>query len=77
MMKRAIVVTSFGVGDIRVKERCIDTLLEDVRRRAESGRAHIIITPGREDISPAQVRALSNYTGAKVLVVSAEEVTAP
>ena len=31
----------------------------------------------REDISPALVRALSNYTGAKVLVVSAEEVTAP
>ena len=57
--------------------RSRDTLLDDVRRRAESGRAHIIITPGREDISPAQVRALSNYTGAKVLVVSAEEVTAP
>ena len=32
MMKRAIVVTSFGVGDICVKERCIDTLLEDVRQ---------------------------------------------
>lgn len=57
--------------------RSRDTLLDDVRRRAESGRAHIILTPGREDISPAQVRALSNYTGAKVLVVSAEEVTVP
>lgn len=51
MMKRAIVVTSFGVGDIRVKERCIDTLLEDVRR-SFGGRAADADTRGQgEELS--------------------------
>ena len=31
MMKKAIVAVSFGVGDIQVKERCLDALLADVR----------------------------------------------
>lgn len=30
-MKKAIVAVSFGVGDIQVKERCLDALLADVR----------------------------------------------
>ena len=38
-MKRAIVAASFGVGDIRVKERCIDTLLADVRQAFGKGEA--------------------------------------
>lgn len=31
-MKQAIVVVGFGVGDAQVKERCIDSLLEDLSR---------------------------------------------
>ena len=31
MTKGAIVAVSFGVGDIHVKERCLDALLADVR----------------------------------------------
>ena len=31
MMKKAIVAVSFGMGDIQVKERCLDALLADVR----------------------------------------------
>ena len=31
MMKKAIVAVSFGVGDVQVKERCLDALLADVR----------------------------------------------
>lgn len=30
-MKKAIVVVGFGVGDIKVKERCIDSLIDDIR----------------------------------------------
>ena len=32
MTKGAIVAVSFGVGDIHVKERCLDALLADVRK---------------------------------------------
>ena len=31
-MKQAIVVTSFGVYDQKVKKECIDTVIDDVRR---------------------------------------------
>lgn len=31
-MKQAIVVVGFGVGDVQVKKRCIDSLLEDLSR---------------------------------------------
>lgn len=30
-MKKAIVVVGFGVGDIQVKERCIDSLIDDLK----------------------------------------------
>ncbi|MGM9539698.1 sirohydrochlorin cobaltochelatase [Anaerovibrio sp.] len=51
-MKRAIVAASFGVGDIRVKERCIDTLLADVRQ-AFGDRAACVRGQGEGQASPA------------------------
>ena len=49
-------------------------LIDNVCRRAESGRAHIIITPGAEDFDKYEMDRLANYTGADVLLMKAEEV---
>lgn len=51
-----------------------DELIESVRRRAESGRAHIIVTPMSDDISPREIEQLRNFTGAQTLLLAAEEV---
>lgn len=53
-----------------------DALLDTARRRAESGRAHIIITPTAVDIPESDIASLRNFTGAQVLVLAAEEVKA-
>lgn len=50
-----------------------DRLMEGVFRRAESGRAHIIITPLAEDFRPGLISALEEQTGAKVLMLTAKE----
>ena len=50
-------------------------LMDDVRRRAESGRAHIIITPTTRDFERYEIDQLANYSGANVLVMTAEEVS--
>ena len=44
-------------------------------RRAEAGRAHVIITPRRDDIEPGDIERLRARTGANVLVIAAEEVS--
>lgn len=51
-----------------------DELLEGARRRAESGRAHIIITPMADDFDSREIELLRSYTGAQVLLLAAEEV---
>ena len=51
-----------------------ESLMEDVRRRAESGRAHIVITPTRQDFSRQDMLRLEDFTGTKALVLTAEEV---
>ena len=53
-----------------------DELIEGARRRAESGRAHIIVTPMADDIDPREIEKLRNYTGAQTLLLAAEEVDA-
>lgn len=50
-------------------------LLESAGRRAEAGRAHVIVTPRREDIAPEDSERLRARTGANILVIAAEEVT--
>lgn len=50
-------------------------LMDDVRRRAESGRAHIIITPTARDFDRHEIDQLANCSGANVLVMTAEEVS--
>lgn len=52
------------------------TLLDDVKRRAEGGRAHIVITPTRQDIDKREIDQLANFSGARVLVMTGEEVIA-
>ena len=52
------------------------TLMDDVMRRAEGGRAHIIITPTAEDIDKRDIDRLANFSGARVLVMTGEEVLA-
>lgn len=49
--------------------------MDDVRRRAEIGRAHIIITPTARDYDRREIDQLANYSGANVLVMTAEEVS--
>lgn len=49
-------------------------LMDSLRRHAESGRAHIIITPTARDYDKADIDRLANYSGANVLVMAAEEV---
>lgn len=51
-------------------------LIENAERRAEAGRAHVIVTPRRDDIDPRDIERLRARTGANVLVIAAEEVTA-
>lgn len=51
-------------------------LIEGARRRAESGRAHIIVTPMANDFDDREIEALKNYTAAQVLLLAAEEVSA-
>lgn len=51
-----------------------EELLEGARRRAESGRAHIIVTPMASDFDEREIERLRNYTGAQVLLLAAEEV---
>jgi len=51
-------------------------LMDSVRRRAESGRAHIIITPAIDDYDRREIDRLANYSGANVLVLKGEEVAA-
>lgn len=50
-----------------------DELIDSARRRAESGRAHIVITPTEFDFAPGEIESLRNYTGAQVLVLQARE----
>ena len=50
-------------------------LLENAERRAEAGRAHVIVTPKRADIDPQDIERLRARTGANILVIAAEEVT--
>lgn len=51
-----------------------DELLEAAKRRAENGRAHIIITPTNLEYDERTIDSLRNFTGAQVLVLYAEEV---
>ena len=52
----------------------LHALLANVERRAESGRAHVIVTPRRDDIDQRTLEMIESRTGAKVMVISAEEV---
>lgn len=49
-------------------------LIDGAVRRAESGRAHILITPTAVDLSEELLSALRDRTAANVLVIAAEEV---
>lgn len=49
-------------------------LMENAQRRAEAGRAHVIVTPKREDADEKAIEALRARTGANILVIAAEEV---
>ncbi len=49
-------------------------LLDGVWRRAEAGRAHVIVTPKRADIEAQDLERLRARTGAQALILSAEEV---
>ena len=49
-------------------------VLENAERRAEAGRAHVIVTPRRDDIDPQDIERLRARTGANILVIAAEEV---
>jgi len=64
-----------GLGRASYRHRVSrEELLDDVRRHAESGRAHIIITPGAEDYTQRDIDRLANYSGAGVMWLKAEEV---
>ncbi len=49
-------------------------LMDNVRRQAEAGKAHIIITPAIEDYPQREIDRLANYSGAGVLLLKGEEV---
>ena len=49
-------------------------LMDSVERHAETGRAHVIITPCADDIDPPFIERLRARTGARVLIIAAEEV---
>ena len=51
-----------------------EDLMDNVRRQAEMGRAHIIITPSAQDYSQRDIDRLANYSGANVLLLKGEEV---
>lgn len=50
-------------------------LMDLARRRAETGRAHIIITPAIFDIDDADISSLRNYTGARALLLTGGELS--
>lgn len=50
-------------------------LVEGAIRRAESGRAHVIISPTAVDVPEETLSILRDRTAANVLVIAAEEVT--
>jgi len=65
-----------GLGRANYKHRVTrDDLMDTVRRQAESGRAHIVITPSARDYSSREIDRLANYSGANVLVLKGEEVS--
>lgn len=64
-----------GLGRANYKHRVPrDDLMDTVRRQAESGRAHIVITPSAQDYSRQDIDRLANYSGANVLLLKGEEV---
>ena len=56
------------------RTRTLHALLDNVMRRAETGRAHVIITPRREDVDQRTLEMLEARTGARAMVICAEEV---
>lgn len=64
-----------GLGRASYRHRIPrDELMDAVRRQAESGRAHIVITPAIDDYPQREIDRLANYSGANVLVLKGEEV---
>ena len=64
-----------GLGRASYSARQVsEDLLESAKRRAENGRAHIIITPTNVEYDEKTIDSLRNYTGAQVLLLYAEEV---
>ena len=64
-----------GLGRANYRHRVTrDDLMDTVRRQAEAGRAHIVITPSCQDYSQREIDRLANYSGANVLLLKGEEV---
>lgn len=64
-----------GLGRATYAHReSVRALANAALRRAESGRAHIFITPTAVDIPDGALSILRDRTGANVLVIAAEEV---